>query len=112
MTKTNHRQRSKYRETLLVIVLGFALLSITRFGRDWMLYVALGTGVLGMLSIHLNRWIHQAWFFIGDKLGFVVSKVVLGDEEGISFEMLLQRYRTETRAAYDDATRRLIDSVR
>jgi hypothetical protein len=31
-----------------------------------------------MLSIHLNRWIHVLWFFLGDKLGFVVSKVVLG----------------------------------
>lgn len=51
----------------------------------------------------------------GEPMKLVVRsqpEVVLGDEEGISFEMLLQRYRTETRAAYDDATRRLIDSVR
>ncbi len=31
-----------------------------------------------MLSIQLNRWIHMGWFFIGEKMGFVVSKVVLG----------------------------------
>jgi len=72
------REGRRYRETLLVIVLGFALLSFTRIGHEWMLYGALGLGVLGMLSMDLNRWIHQGWFFIGEKLGFVVSKVVLG----------------------------------
>jgi len=70
-------EKIKYRETLLVIVLGFALLSLI-LKRDWMLYVALGTGVAGMLSLYLNRWIHMGWFFLGEKLGFVVNKVVLG----------------------------------
>ena len=70
-------KRSKYRETLLVIVLGFSLLYIL-LDRDWMLYLALITGILGMLSLTLNRWIHQAWFFLGEKMGWVVSKIVLG----------------------------------
>ena len=67
----------KYRETLLVIVLGFSLLYLI-LNREWMLYVALTTGVAGMLSIHLNRWIHLGWFLLGEKLGFVVNKIVLG----------------------------------
>ena len=67
----------KYRETLLVIVLGFSLLYLI-FNREWMLYISLATGVAGMLSLHLNRWIHLGWFFLGEKLGFVVNKIVLG----------------------------------
>ena len=72
-----HIDRAKYRETLLVIVLGFSLLYLI-LDRNWMLYTAIGAGITGMLSVQLNRWIHMAWFFIGEKLGFVVSKVVLG----------------------------------
>jgi hypothetical protein len=71
------KDKAKYRETLLVIVLGFSVLYLL-LDRSWMLYVSLGAGILGMLSIQLNRWIHIAWFFAGDKLGFVISKVVLG----------------------------------
>jgi hypothetical protein len=71
------KDRTRYRETLLVIVLGFSLLYLI-LDRNWMLYAALGLGIAGMLSIQVNRWIHMAWFFLGEKLGFVVSKVVLG----------------------------------
>lgn len=73
----DYKERTKYRETLLVIVLGFSLLYLI-LDRNWMLYTALGLGISGMLSSDLNRWIHMAWFFIGEKMGFVVSKVVLG----------------------------------
>ena len=69
--------RSKYRETLLVIVLGFLVLYVL-LDHVWMFYTALGTGIAGMLSLTLNSWIHRAWFFLGDKMGFVVSKIILG----------------------------------
>ena len=69
--------RASYRETLLVIVLGFLVLHVIT-GRNWMLYTAVAAGVLGMLSPGLNRWIHAGWFFLGEKMGFVVSKVLLG----------------------------------
>ena len=46
----------------------------------------LATGVLGTISPQLNRWIHLGWFFLGEKLGFVVSKVVLG---AVFFAVLL-----------------------
>jgi hypothetical protein len=71
------KENRKVRETLLVIVLGFGLLYLI-LDRPWLLYVALGTGVAGMLSLSLNRVIHKAWFFMGEKLGWVVSKLVLG----------------------------------
>jgi hypothetical protein len=60
------RDKVKYRETLLVIVLGFSVLYLI-LGRNWMLYTALGLGIAGMLSAPLNRWIHMAWLFTGEK---------------------------------------------
>lgn len=68
---------TKYRETLLVIVLGFSLLYLI-LDREWMLYLALATGIMGMLSMKLNSWIHKGWFFLGEKMGWVVSKIILG----------------------------------
>lgn len=70
-------EKTRYRETLLVIVLGFSVLYVI-LDREWMLYVALATGIAGMISVVLNRWIHLGWFFLGEKMGFVVSKLVLG----------------------------------
>ncbi len=52
----NDYAKEKLRDTLLVIVLGFALLYVI-FDRSW---------------------IHLTWFFIAEKLGFVMNKVVLG----------------------------------
>lgn len=74
---TDLNQKIKYRETLLVIVLGFSILYLI-LDKEWMLYVSVGLGVLGMISIGLNRWIHLAWIFIGEKLGFVVNKIIMG----------------------------------
>jgi hypothetical protein len=73
----NGKQKTAFRETLLVIVLGFMVLYLI-LGHLWMLYTAVVTGIAGMLSLTLNRWIHQAWFFAGEKLGFVVSRIILG----------------------------------
>jgi len=70
-------EKTKYRETLLVIVLGFSLLYLI-LEREWMFYLALGIGIAGMLSMKLNSWIHRGWFFLGEKMGWLVSKLVLG----------------------------------
>lgn len=68
--------RAKVRETLLVIVLGFGLLYLW-LDRTWMLYTALGAGLAGMVSLRLNRLIHQGWFFVGDRMGRIMSKLLL-----------------------------------
>jgi polyferredoxin len=77
--------KARYRETLLVIVLGFSILYLI-LEKSWMLYAALSAGILGMLSPLINRWIHVGWFFLGEKMGFVVSKIVLG---AVYFAVLL-----------------------
>lgn len=69
--------QTRYRETLLVIVLGFSILFLIT-GRDWMLYVSIGSGVTGMLSLKLNKWIHHGWLFLGEKMGWLMSKIILG----------------------------------
>jgi hypothetical protein len=76
-TEMQKQDRARYRETLLVIVLGFTVLYLL-LDRNWLLYTALAAGIAGMLSLQVNRWIHQGWFFLGEKLGFVVGKIVLG----------------------------------
>ncbi len=70
-------ENTKYRETLLVIVLGFSLLYLI-MDREWMFYLSLGMGIVGMLSMKLNSWIHKGWLFLGEKMGWVMSKVLLG----------------------------------
>ena len=69
--------QTKQKETLLVIVLGFMVLYLI-LDRDWMLYVSLAAGIPGLVSATLNRWIHYGWISLGEKLGFIVSKIVLG----------------------------------
>jgi hypothetical protein len=81
-SKMNHlpekdTDRAKVRETLLVIVLGFGLLYLW-LDRPWMLYTALATGVAGMVSLRLNQWIHKGWFFLGDRMGRIMGKLLLG----------------------------------
>jgi hypothetical protein len=72
-----YKESVRYRETLLVIVLGFSLLYLF-LDHTWLLYVAVLSGIPGLVSLRLNRWIHLGWYFIGEKLGFVVNKIVLG----------------------------------
>lgn len=43
-----------------------------------MLHVSLGILFLSFLSPLFSRYIHTAWFWIAEKLGFVVSRIVLG----------------------------------
>lgn len=58
-------------------MLGFSILYLFT-DREWMLYASVGMGILGLLSSQVNQWIHLIWLFIGEKLGYVVNKVVMG----------------------------------
>jgi len=48
------------------------------FSLNWIWMVALAVGLAGMFSDKLTHWIHLAWFWIAEKLGYVTSKIVLG----------------------------------
>lgn len=70
-------KKSKINEALLVIVTGFLLLYLV-YEKDVFLYISFGIGVLSVFIKPLAKWIAIGWFKLGDALGFVVSKVVLG----------------------------------
>jgi len=39
---------------------------------------ALTVGLAGITSAKLAHWIHKAWFFLADMLGYLMSRFVLG----------------------------------
>lgn len=70
-------KKEKTTEALLVIATGFLLLYFLK-EKAWMLYIAFGAGVIGIFVKPLAKLIAKGWFKLGDLLGFVVSKFVLG----------------------------------
>jgi hypothetical protein len=69
-------KNEKTQEALLVITTGFLVL-FSIYKNEWMLFVALGAGLVGVFVKPLAVFIAKGWFKLGELLGFVVSKVVL-----------------------------------
>jgi len=69
-------KKEKAVESLLVITTGFLLLYCI-YKKDWMLFVALGSGITGIFIKPLALLIAKGWIKLGELLGFIVSKVVL-----------------------------------
>lgn len=74
--------KSRSAETILVISLGFlGLFLVFHFRRDtdyfWMLYTAFSIGAVGLASKWLREQIHVFWFWIAEKMGYVMSRLLL-----------------------------------
>jgi hypothetical protein len=72
MTETRKEQY----KTLLILCVGFALIGWRL--HHW--YIAIAAGVLllaGLLSVYLLEMITEAWMWIGEKIGAVMSRVIL-----------------------------------
>jgi len=69
-------KKEKILEAILVITTGFIVLFAV-LGKEWMLFVAIASGLVGLLIPELAAVLAKVWFKIGEVLGFVVSKVVL-----------------------------------
>lgn len=54
------------------------LVLYTIFSHHWMWMVALGIGAAALLSGGMMRLIHTSWFWIAEKIGYVMSRVILG----------------------------------
>lgn len=70
--------RNRSGETILTIVL--ALLLIYLIGETqpvWMIYAALIFGAAGLLWKGFRHKVHDSWFWLAEKLGFFVSRVIL-----------------------------------
>lgn len=75
----------KVKDTHIVIAVGLMVIYLLSnrhntelTSRDWLLYAAAGVGFIGFTIPPLAKIIHKVWFWIGDKMGFVVSKLILG----------------------------------
>jgi hypothetical protein len=77
-------EKARQKETIIVIGAGFLVLFFI-FDKEWMSFVSLGVLLVGIISDALTAWIHTAWFWIAEKLGWVMSKVILG----ITFLLIL-----------------------
>lgn len=63
-------------KTLLVIVIGFAVLSFV-FKLDMLLWIGLGIGILGLISNFLAEWVEKLWILLGKALGYIVPNIIM-----------------------------------
>jgi hypothetical protein len=75
-------EKSRATETILTISLGFlgiylGFYLIKDISHDWMLYVSFSVGFFGLFWKWLRIQIHVFWFWLAEKLGYVMSRVVL-----------------------------------
>lgn len=72
-------EKSRSGETILTITLALLLVYILRERQeDWLLYTAVAFGATGLLWKWFRYQVHDFWFWLAEKLGFVVSRIVLG----------------------------------
>lgn len=70
--------RNRSGETILTIIVVLLVIYVIREMQDaWMIYAALIFGGMGVLWKWFRYQVHTCWFWLADKLGFVVSRVVL-----------------------------------
>ena len=68
--------KSKVTMTMLTITTGFLAAGLI-FRWDPAIYIALGTGITGIVSSFLSKWITWAWDKLGYILGLVIPKIIL-----------------------------------
>lgn len=74
--------RIKHKDTIITIAAGLILIYFileNRWAMDkkWLIYAAFGLLVAGIASPLISKYIHIGWFWLADKLGFVMSKLIM-----------------------------------
>ena len=69
-------ERKEQYKTLLIICGGFALIG-WRLHHPYLLVIAAVILVLGLASVFMLAKIAEAWMWIGEKIGAVMSRVIL-----------------------------------
>lgn len=73
-------------ETILTVSLAFVVAYLlTRGEHTWMLYASLAVGIPGMFSAGFRMALDKIWFWLAEKIGYVVSRVLLS----ISFFLIV-----------------------
>ncbi|MEX1239997.1 MAG: SxtJ family membrane protein [Cyclobacteriaceae bacterium] len=68
---------AREKETVITIMVG-CLILYAFFWAEWLWLAALGLGLAAMVSDKITHWVHVAWFWIGEKVGYVMPKIILG----------------------------------
>lgn len=61
---------------MFTIAVGFVVVSIVS-GKEWPLYISLGTGLAGLFSGFISSKLAQVWFKLGDLMNMVFPKIIL-----------------------------------
>lgn len=74
----------KVKETIITISLGllviFVIVNRDKFidtDREWLLFTAMGISLIGISWSWLSKVIHKGWFMLADKMGYVMSRLIL-----------------------------------
>jgi hypothetical protein len=68
---------AREKETVITIMVG-CLVLYAFLAADWLWLTALALGLAAMVSDTVTHWIHVAWFWIAEKIGYVLPKIILG----------------------------------
>lgn len=70
--------RNRSAETILTLSLALLVIYFLQDGElHWLLLTSLGIGVAGLISSGFRHMVHDAWFWLADKVGWVMSRIVL-----------------------------------
>lgn len=69
-------KKEKNLETSLVLSTACVIFGLI-WNIEWLFYVAIGFGVIGLFVDTVAGWVNWAWYKLADVLGFVMSKVLL-----------------------------------
>lgn len=61
---------------MFTIAVGFVFVSLVS-GKEWPLYISLGTGLAGLFSDFISSKIAWAWFKLGELMNMVFPKIIL-----------------------------------
>ena len=74
----------RIKETIITISLGllviFVIINRDKFidtDKEWLLFTAMGISLIGISWSWLSKVIHKGWFLLADKMGYVMSRVIL-----------------------------------
>jgi hypothetical protein len=72
--RSNQKDTSK--TTMLVISMGFLVIYLV-FSWDWAVWVSLGAGITGIVSLWLSQKVEWLWMKLAKVLSFIVPNILL-----------------------------------
>jgi hypothetical protein len=70
------KQKETSKTTMLVISMGFLIFYLV-FSWDWAVWVSLGAGITGIVSLWLSQKIEWLWMKLAKVLSFIIPNILL-----------------------------------